>query len=866
MRLFSKLPRHLLVILAACFLTLLMVKGAPVTQAQDIPSNVIPTAIRAAQEAIPTLGQPTSWEWRRILQVNDSSLGCSLVQGTPLGRSITTYRIVLTFESGDYVVYVSSDATLVQLCDPRFPGIGSATPIPGVEVTCDATLNAETVNLYPAPQLSETPSATVSNTQTYPVIARTADAGWYQLTVPDGIEGVSYWSEAATVTIAGDGCNTLQVYAAPQTNVNADCVATVAQERASAYVTPVVNESVPDFIFTGTEYPVAERTGDNGWYRLLVPFDSSRPYWVQAFELEVSGDNCGEVPVVTALNTTGCTLTPAGEFANVRSSPSTEAQLLTSILQGSFHDVFARNETDTWYLIEQGWVAGVVATLSGGCSTLQVSSQVIGAGGITGSSVAGNAAAPTPTPATATGAVAPTQVAQGAVVTGEVPAIYICLPDSDLYLPPRIQAGSATAQVEAGGIPNRLRTDPSTEAPQVGMAQPGRTFDEVIAGPACNQRFTWWLVEIDGVRGWTAESNGRTGEYFISPTTGGNVAEAAPATEAPAETTNVEPSTLDATGLLLPSENANVSSLAFSPDGTILITADNVDANLQVWDTATDERNPVVLPHNAPITQVAYSTQGVIATSDTNNTVLLWDWESESVIMAINDVASIGRVTDMQFSPDGALLATAGCGAEGEFGNCTEGVVRIWNTTSGEEVLTLNGHEGIIQSIDFNADGVALASASGDGVILWNVKDGQQTSVLPSENGVNDVAYSPDGTLVATAGCADVVESEDATICLLGEVRLWDPNIGLPIGVLPHPDEVATVAFGTMTSGEAETMLLVSGGFDEVVRVWEVTEAEEIATFEGHTAPLTTVAISAAGDLIASAALDNTVRLWAVTP
>jgi WD40 repeat protein len=110
------------------------------------------------------------------------------------------------------------------------------------------------------------------------------------------------------------------------------------------------------------------------------------------------------------------------------------------------------------------------------------------------------------------------------------------------------------------------------------------------------------------------------------------------------------------------------------------------------------------------------------------------------------------------FSPDGKLLAEAG-----------DEPVRLWDVASGKlhgEPLT--GHTDLVIDVEFSPDGELLSSAGYDGTVrLWDVATGKplgQPLTAHDNAGVTGVAFSPDGKLLASAG-------EDGT------VLLWDIEV-----------------------------------------------------------------------------------------
>jgi WD40 repeat protein len=94
-----------------------------------------------------------------------------------------------------------------------------------------------------------------------------------------------------------------------------------------------------------------------------------------------------------------------------------------------------------------------------------------------------------------------------------------------------------------------------------------------------------------------------------------------------------------------------------------------------------------------------------LATVSFNGTAKVWDLLSGEAILTLTGHAGI--IWDVAFSPDGAQLATVG------FDNTT----RLWDASTGQELLVLTGNELNTAGVDFSPDGTRLAVSGGDGTV-----------------------------------------------------------------------------------------------------------------------------------------------------
>ena len=350
---------------------------------------------------------------------------------------------------------------------------------------------------------------------------------------------------------------------------------------------------------------------------------------------------------------------------------------------------------------------------------------------------------------------------------------------------------------------------------------------------------------------------------------------------------------------LFTGHRGEVSSVSFSPDGTILASGSR-DGTVKLWDVVAGE-NIATLGEWwwRPVQSISFSPDGAILAAGSYGVVSLWD-----VATKTNIATFAGRtkwVQSMSFSPDGTILASG----------LNDDKIELWNIATRTNIATLR-HPHLVESVAFSPDGKTLASGAGD-VRLWDVATWTNVATLRNTGG--SVAFSPNGRILATRGNLwDVATrqnittfegsarsfSPDGKMLAIqlgdGKVRLWDIETQNAV-TLRHSVAVMSVAFSpdgaTLASGSgwyggtklwdvATGRDIVSleghtGGDHSVAfspngstlaigqNLWNVATRTNIATLEGHTDLVRSVAFSLGGTLLASGSDDSTIKLWDVT-
>ncbi|KAL3461004.1 WD40-repeat-containing domain protein [Aspergillus heterothallicus] len=178
----------------------------------------------------------------------------------------------------------------------------------------------------------------------------------------------------------------------------------------------------------------------------------------------------------------------------------------------------------------------------------------------------------------------------------------------------------------------------------------------------------------------------------------------------------------------------------------------------------------------------------------------------------------------------------------------------IWNLTRDEQAYgypkrSLEGHSHIVSDCVISSDGAYALSASWDKSLrLWELSTGQTTRTFVGHtNDVLSVSFSADNRQIVSG-------SRDRTIKLwntLGDCKFTITDKG-------HSEWVSCVRF----SPNPQNPVIVSAGWDKLVKVWELASCRLQTDHIGHSGYINTVTISPDGSLCASGGKDGVTMLW----
>lgn len=342
-----------------------------------------------------------------------------------------------------------------------------------------------------------------------------------------------------------------------------------------------------------------------------------------------------------------------------------------------------------------------------------------------------------------------------------------------------------------------------------------------------------------------------------------------------------------------------VRQLAVSRDGTLAACAlanwSQKEFEVRVWKLPQFPRDGYLINCDSPINTVMFSPDGYEIVAGDQSRIRAWKLEKlnrESTFPVNSPVSALRAMPD----GSGIIYATGASNSKANYIGVRpwKNFGRIGLQTGEYDDVRFTGHQARITSVDCASSARMLVSGSLDGSVrLWNLADREQAGVLELQRPVYAVRFKPQSEhevyvcsnsrlielwdlrtqkkLKEFSGmsfqvlCMDL--SEDGTRLVAGggdrTVRVWDTESGELLATLEgHSGPVNSVALPSVTRFNPPGSYIVSGSEDATVRYWDVERKQEMSRFTGHSAAVTSVAISPRNEYAVSGSADGTIRRW----
>nr|XP_034377566.1 dynein assembly factor with WDR repeat domains 1 isoform X3 [Arvicanthis niloticus] len=193
---------------------------------------------------------------------------------------------------------------------------------------------------------------------------------------------------------------------------------------------------------------------------------------------------------------------------------------------------------------------------------------------------------------------------------------------------------------------------------------------------------------------------------------------------------------------------------------------------------------------------------------------------------------------------------------------------KVWDTASGEELHTLEGHRNVVYAIAFNNPygkvhtlighcaeissalfnwdcSLILTGSMDKTCMLWDATSGKCVATLTGhEDEILDSCFDYTGKLIATAS-AD------------GTARVYNATTRKCITKLEgHEGEISKISFNPQGNR------LLTGSSDKTARIWDVQTGQCLQVLEGHTDEIFSCAFNYKGNIVITGSKDNSCRIW----
>jgi WD40 repeat protein/tetratricopeptide (TPR) repeat protein len=338
--------------------------------------------------------------------------------------------------------------------------------------------------------------------------------------------------------------------------------------------------------------------------------------------------------------------------------------------------------------------------------------------------------------------------------------------------------------------------------------------------------------------------------------------------------------------------NSCVRSVSFSPDGKLIASMDPVEDEVKIWKIDGTKLKTIKGNSSTGVGCVKFSPNGSMIATTTDRHIKLWNLDGELI-------ETFGKGIDISFSPDKRTIASVSWG---------DGTINFWSLDhiKPETLYTEN------RNIHFSPDSKKIAIPFNNEIKLFS-HDGilQKIFKVNRKDKISDIDFSPDGKMIAVVNgaighspqtskpqrndekCAIKFLNPDGSV--FKTFDLWNSNIGYQghwgtggvFGISFKPDDNIIASSGSDGTiilwkylegdyGSVSDFVKKTGCFLDIEyspdgkslavahgnEIIVYKDNKELNTLKGHNDIVRRINFSPNGQMLVSASMDNTVRVW----